>query len=250
MILKRTICLLVILAALPYFRAPVYRFPPPQPFSGTAWWSPYAHLRGSWQRANLHAHGRAWLGLTNGRQSDAEVAAAYRRRGYTVAGISDYQHIAPDGISAIPIYEHGYNILKRHQLAIGARSVDWFDFPLWQWRSQKQYVLDRLQRASALVAINHPRGRNAYTADDMRALTNYGLLEVASGPFTAEALWDVALSAGRPVWALGDDDSHDITDPRRFAVAWTMIDAPSGEAADVLAALRVGRSYAVGPRPG
>jgi len=245
-ILKRLTCLLVIVVALPYFRAPVYRFPPPQPFNGPAWLNPYARLAGTWQRANLHAHGRAWSGITNGRQSDAEVAAAYRRLGYTVTGISDYHQISADRkASTVPVYEHGYNIGKRHQLAIGARSVDWFDVPLWQWRSQKQYVLDRLDTSSALVAINHPTGRGAYTPADMAALTNYKLLEVVNGPFTAEGLWDAALSSGRAVWVLADDDTHDVTDPGRLGVAWDMIDAATGDAADVIAALGAGRSYAV-----
>ena len=246
MILKRLTCLLVIVVALPYFRAPVYRFPSPQPFNGPAWLNPYARLAGTWQRANLHAHGRAWSGITNGRQSDAEVAAAYRRLGYTVTGISDYHLISSDRTaSTLPVYEHGYNVGKRHQLAIGARSVDWFDVPFWQWRSQKQYVLDRLDTTSALVAINHPTGRGAYTPGDMAALTNYELLEVVNGPFTAEGLWDAALSSGRAVWVLADDDTHDVTDPGRLGVAWDMIDAATGDAADVIAALGAGRSYAV-----
>ena len=251
MILKRLAFLVVIVVALPYLRAPIYRFPPPQPFSGNAWWNPYARLAGTWQRANLHAHGRAWSGLTNGRQSDAEVAAAYRRLGYTVTGISDYHQISDDrAVSTLPVYEHGYNILKRHQLAIGARSVDWFDVPFWQWRSQKQYVIDRLDASSALVALNHPSGRDAYTAGDMAALTGFELLEVVNGPFTAEPLWDAALSSGRAVWVLADDDTHDVTDPGRLGVAWDMIDSATGGAADIVAALGAGRSYAVMTRSG
>ncbi len=251
MILKRVVCLLVIVVALPYLRAPIYRFPSPQPFSGKAWLNPYARMDGRWQRANLHAHGRAWSGITNGRQSDAEVASAYRRLGYTVTGISNYHEISPDrDISTLPVYEHGYNVGKRHQLAIGARAVDWFDVPFWQWRSQKQYVLNRLDTSSALVAINHPTGRGSYTDDDMRALTNYELLEVVNGPFDAEALWDIALSSGHPVWVLADDDTHDVTDPARLGVAWDMIGSATGGAADVIAALRAGRSYAVLSRSG
>src|SRR5207302_1687118 len=53
-----------------------------------------------------------------------------------------------------------------------------------------------------------------------------------------------ALSAGHPVWAIGNDDTHDISDPNRFAIAWNTIDAPSKAAADIVAALQAGRSYA------
>jgi len=63
-------CLVVMgLALVPYAWGPVYRFPEPVPFSGTQLWNPYKTLGGRWQRANLHAHGHAWGGVTSGAQS-------------------------------------------------------------------------------------------------------------------------------------------------------------------------------------
>ena len=139
LILKRVAAIVFLAAAIPYALAPVYRFPFPRSFGGPALWNPYAHLAGSWQRANLHAHGYAWSGLTNGTHTDDEVVAAYRQRGYSVAGVSDYQWIAArHGAPTLPLYEHGYNISKEHQLAIGAERVEWLDFPFWTWLNQKQ----------------------------------------------------------------------------------------------------------------
>jgi len=83
----------MLVAVLPYACAPVYRFAPPTPFSGARFYNPYAKSY-PWRRANLHAHGRAWLGLTNATQTDEAVVEAYRERGYDVAAISDYQSIA------------------------------------------------------------------------------------------------------------------------------------------------------------
>jgi hypothetical protein len=243
-IVKRTLAIVVVVAALPYLLAPVYRFPPRRPFAGTALWNPYAHLHGTWQRANLHAHGRAWNGLTNGRQSDDEVVRAYRARGYTVAGISDYHVIAANrGVQTIPIYEHGYNLAKQHQLAIGAHRVDWLDFPVWEGLNQKQYIIERVSATADLVAVSHPW--SGYSPDDMRDLSGYQLMEVINGPYYGEALWDAALSAGHAVWAIGDDDTHDVTDSKRTAIAWNLIDAATPHTADVVDALRAGRSYAV-----
>jgi hypothetical protein len=235
-----------LLLVLPYAWTPLYRFPEPAPFAGSQLFNPYAALRGTWQRANLHAHGRAWSGLTNGRQPAAEVARRYRELGYDVPGISNYQQIASlDGVATIPIYEHGYNIGKHHQLAIGAQEVDWFDFPLWQSTSQQQFVIDRVRRTADLVALAHPNSRYAYTTDNLRQLTGYHLMEVANGPFTAEDSWDAVLSAGHVVWALANDDTHDLEDPRRMAAAWNMIDAEVPNTEEVIEALRAGRSYAV-----
>lgn len=244
LIFRRVVATLFLALAIPYLLAPVYRFPPPQQFAGPALWNPYARMTGSWQRANLHAHGRSWGGLTNGYQSDDEVVRAYRQHGYSVAGVSNYQWIASQhGVDTLPLYEHGYNIAKGHQLAIGARSVDWFDFPVWQGRDQKQYIIDRVGAASDLVALNHPN--TAYSEEDLRDLTGYQLLEVVNGPFPFEDLWDAALSTGHHVWALANDDSHNLTNVRRTFIAWNMVDAPSASTTDIVNALRQGRHYAV-----
>jgi hypothetical protein len=244
LIFRRVLAILFLAVAIPYLLAPVYRFPPPQQFAGPALWNPYAHIAGTWQRANLHAHGRAWGGLTNGSQTDGEVVEAYKRHGYTVAGVSDYQWIAAQhGIDTLPLYEHGYNIAKGHQLGIGARSVAWLDFPLWQGRDQKQFILDRVGAAADLVVINHPN--TAYSDDDLRDLTGYQLMEVVNGPFPMEDSWDAALSNGHLIWALANDDSHDVKNVRRTYIAWNMIDARSSGTADIVDALRHGRSYAV-----
>jgi hypothetical protein len=247
--LKRALAVIAIAIALPYAYAPRYDFPDPVPFSGPAFLNPYAGLRGTWQRANLHAHSRRWGGLTNGHQPPAEVVGAYRAMGYSVPGVSDYHTITTEGgVDSLPLYEHGYNIAKRHQLAIGAHRVDWFDFLLWQSLSNRQLVIERLGRTSDLVALNHPQTRDAYTPEDLRLLTGYQLVEVVNGPHRAEPAWDAALSSGHAVWALANDDTHDLTDPDRTAVAWTMIDAPSPSTRDIVEALRAGRTYAVSRR--
>lgn len=246
MFLKRAAFAAVVLIALPYIRGPMYDFPPEAAFSGTQLLNPYESVSHPWQRANFHAHGRPWGGLTNGRQSDADIVRTYESFGYSVAGVSNYQHIAAaHGVSTIPIYEHGYNLVKRHQLAIGARSVTWFDFPLWQTLSNQQYVIDRVAATADLVALAHPYSRDAYALEDLRQLTGYQLIEVVNGPFLFEDSWDAALSAGRLVWGLGDDDTHDLTDERRTAVAWTMINARSADTAAIVDALKAGRAYAV-----
>lgn len=234
------------LIALPYAWAPQYRFPEPTPFSGSKWLNPYADAGDRWQRANLHAHGRAWSGFTNGAQPDEEIARRYRDLGYDIPGVSDYQRIAAfHGIATIPIYEHGYNIGKHHQLAIGAREVAWFDFPLWQSINQQQFIIDRVKRTADLVALAHPNSRYAYTNDDLQRLTGFDLIEVVNGPFTAEESWDAVLSSGRPVWGLANDDTHDLDDVRRTAAGWNMIAAPTGSTAEVVRALKAGRSYSV-----
>jgi hypothetical protein len=228
---------------LPYLAVPSHDFPPAQPFAGSQWLNPYANLRGPWRRAHFHAHGRVWGGVTAGAQEDADVITAYRMAGYDIAGVSNYQSISP--LDLVPVYEHGFNVGKHHQLAIGARGVTWWDFPFWQGIDEKQYVLDRLRPLTDLIALSHPSRLRGYTSEDVRQLTGYELMEIANGHITTEDRWDAALSSGHAIWGLGNDDTHDVTDVRRFAVAWTMIAAALLTPADVIAALRQGQSYVV-----
>jgi hypothetical protein len=244
--LTRAVPIALVALLIPYAWAPQYRFPDPAPFAGAEWLNPYAGAPAVWQRANLHAHGRAWSGFTNGRQPDDQIAQRYRELGYDVPGVSDYQEIAVlKDRAAIPLYEHGYNIGKHHQLAIGARRVAWFDFPLWQSPNQQQFVIDRVKRTAELVALAHPNSRYAYSNEDLQQLTGYDLIEVVNGPFTAEDSWDTVLSSGRLAWGIANDDTHDLTDPHRTAAAWNMIAAPTARTPDIIAALRSGQSYSV-----
>ena len=243
--MKRGLILVAVALALPYACAPLYRFPAAAPFAGERFFNPYSTMPPAWQRANLHAHSSAWGGLTSGRQTAAQIVRRYRALGYAVPGVSNYQQIArPEGELTLPVYEHGLNLGKRHQLALGAASVTWFDFPLWQAASHQQRVIDRVAAASELVALAHPTSRGAYLRDDVRRLTGYQLVEIANGIHLAEGIWDAALSAGRPVWAIANDDTHDLDGDGRLATAWTMVGAATPSPRDVIDALRSGRSYA------
>lgn len=237
---------------LPYAVVPVYESPEQTPFSGPALFNPYALPGPRWQRANFHAHSHAWAGLTSGRQSPTDVRAAYRRRGYDVAGLSNYHLISrdPGDSSLLPVYEHGISIKKTHQLIIGARRVTAIDFPLWQTTAAKQYLLNAMHEPAALTAIAHPYLRRGYEISELATLGGFDLLEVRSHWNDASAWWDAALTAGNPIWAVGNDDLHDVTNPKEIGVVWTMVNAPSARAADVIQALRQGRMYAVAAAPG
>ena len=47
------------------------------------------------------------------------------------------------------------------------------------------------------------------------------------------------------MWAVGNDDTHDLLDPKRTAAGWNMVGAPTPSTDDIVTALRAGRSYAV-----
>jgi len=236
------------IAALPFTMQREYTFPAPRPFAGPALYNPYAAASGTWFRVNFHAHAHAWWGLTDGHQPDADVIRHYRQLGYDVAALSNYEHISrglgSDSLS-LPVYEHGYNMDKVHQLVIGARRVEWFDFPWHQSLADKQYVLDLLHGSGELVAVAHPELHERRGGTDFRYLTNYDLMEVRTHSGVATAEWDTALTTGHAVWALADDDTHDVTDTADTGHSWNMVNAASLRPADIIAALRVGHTYGV-----
>ena len=239
--------LLVTVLVLPYALVPVYTAHSATPFSGPSLFNPYAKAGATWQRANFHAHSRAWGGLTSGRQSVDAVHAAYIARGYDVAGLSNYHLIsrAAGDTSFLPIYEHGFSIRKTHQLVIGAREVTAFDIPLWQTTQAKQYLLAQLRDTAALTAVVHPYLRTGYGIPQLASLSGYDLLEVRSHWNDASRWWDAVLTAGNAVWAIGNDDSHDVQNSREVGVVWTMVNASSARAPQVLDALRAGAMYVV-----
>lgn len=252
-LLPRLGVLCIVGAALVQELSPIYRFPDPRPFSGEKFYNPYDGFAGQWLTSNFHAHAHAWAGLTTGKQSPDAVRRQYRAMGYSIISVSDYQHVTlgPSGDpSFIPVYEHGYNLPKTHQLAIGAHRVVWGDFIFWQSRHQKQRVLNELKSSAELVAIAHPELRAGYSFQDFQYLTNYDLLEIVSHFGIAVKDWDAALSAGHPVWAIGSDDSHDASDPDQTGSTWTMIGSESRDSSSVVRSLRGGRAYVVRGRYG
>ena len=237
------------LAAL-YLWCPVHRFPPARPFEGSRWYNPYGSVTPAtpWQKVNLHAHARAWSGLTNGRGSADDVLRSYRAMGYGAAPVSNYQAITRTTASdsnVLTVYEQGYNLRKVHFLAVGPRRVDWLDYPLLQGRDEEQHRIDRLRASAALVIIAHPRLRNALPDADLRALTGYTAIEIGSYASRDEEAWNVALDAGRPVWAVANDDTHSADAPNEAGEYWSMIAAPNVDAKSLKGALSAGRAYAV-----
>ena len=238
-----------------YLWCPVHRFPPARPFHGRRWYNPYASIEpgSTWHKANLHVHSRAWAGLTNGRGTPEDVQRRYRELGYDVAPISNYQQIArvdAKDATSVTAYEHGYNLRKTHFLAVGARSVDWLDYPLLQGRDEEQHRIDRLRESGGLVIIAHPRLRHAIADADLRALTGYAAIEIGSNEERSVDAWDVALDAGRAVWGVANDDIHDADAPNEAGRYWSMIAAPSTQIGPLRSALADGRSYAVFGRHG
>lgn len=226
----------------------LYEFPIPQSFSGPVLYNPYANAQGPWLKCNFHAHAKTHFGLTNGKQPGDEVIDHYRDLNYDLISISDYQSINPhqntDSPCFVPFYEHGYNINKSHQLVSGSH-VSPYDLFIYFLKSQKQYTLERLKWNASLVILAHPALQNSYSEKDLTFLSGYDGLEVLNHYRKSISQWDAALSAGKPVWGFGNDDTHNIENPNETAVNWTMINSDSPERHQIYKAIKKGHTISV-----
>ncbi|GIV54340.1 MAG: hypothetical protein KatS3mg039_0858 [Candidatus Kapaibacterium sp.] len=245
-----TLGLIVFILSVPYAAAPIYSVAPAKPLSGNTWFNPYANANGQWIKANVHLHTRTWWGATDGHKNSLRaVDSVYRAFGYGALALSNYQQITELGQSwkHLPCYEHGYNIQKTHQLALGAQSVIWLDCILPQTLFVKQWILDVLRPTCSVLIAAHPAfGRPSYTAAEMAHLANYHCIEVFNHYRTSLVHWDSALSAGIAVWAVGNDDCHDVSSEGETGVCLTLLPVPqTWSANDLYQAYQQGATIAV-----
>lgn len=125
------------------------------------------------------------------------------------------------------------------------QQVCYRDFPLWQFASTKQFVLNKLSASSKGVVIAHPKVKHGYSDEDLKKLSGYNLFEVLNHAGNASDKWDVALSAGKPVWIVGDDDTHDALDLNQTFKNWTMINCNKHNKDSLIQNLISGNAYAV-----
>ena len=234
-----------------YLSVPTYSFKEPRPFRGEYLYNPYQDMNpDQWKKYHFHCHSRRYFGLTNGRKSaETAIDSVYRALGYDHYGISDYMGINDHGSERegyIPAYEHGYGFIhKTHQICIGAASVYWPDFPFMQNINMKQHMINKLGDRCRFVMPAHASFTKGYQVSDMMFLSNYRLLEVVNPYGNAFEHWDKALSNGHRVYAMGNDDTHDITKVNEVCRNLTMINTPDLDPEHVYEALDKGLCYAV-----
>ena len=242
---------LLLLVLYVYLSVPTYGFKEPKPFSGEYLYNPYQDMNpDQWKKYHFHCHSRRYFGLTNGRKSNENtIDSVYQALGYDHYGISDYMGINKHGSDRegyIPAYEHGYGLIhKTHQICLGAEKVYWPDFPFMQNLNMKQHMINKLGEHCRFVMPAHASFTNGYKVSDMVFLSNYHLIEVVNPYGNAFEHWDKALSNGHRLYALGDDDTHNINKTSEVCRNLTMVNTPDLHPEHVYEALDKGLCYAV-----
>jgi len=250
----RVLTAIAIVVLLPflivYLSVPAYQFEEPKPFHGEYLYNPYQDINpDTWQKCNFHCHSRRYFGITNGRRSpETAIDSTYKILGYDHASISDYMSInryGSDKVDYIPAYEHGYGFFRKtHQLCIGAEKVCYLDYPFMQSLEMKQHLLNKLGKTTRFAVPVHASFTTGYKEKEMMYLSNYRLLEILNPYGKAIRHWDMALSNGHRVYAIGDDDTHDINNPHEVCLNMTVVNATL-QADSIMDALDQGKSYTV-----
>jgi len=231
-----------------YITCPIYNFPEPEPFAGDNIFNPYTGLdSNNWRRANFQIQSHAWLGLTGGSKNTNErIDSIYTYLNYDVITTSDYMKInryGSDRPGYIPVYEHGYGTRKFHQVLIGSEKVTWRDYPFFQTLHHKQHIIKILRKYNDLIFIAHPKLRHGYHPEDMKYLTGYEGIEVLNYMrFSPEHL-DAALSSGKYVTIMGNDDGHDLDQILEIGHRCTYIYSASLAKDSIIRALSLGRHF-------
>ena len=246
LLLKFILLGLFLLIGLPYAWYPIYDFSESQPFSGSYIHNPYQGVdSSSWLSANFHAHTKSWMGITNGKGTEAELRAVYDSLGYDIVGISNYHKVSESPMHdsiGFNVYEHGYGLLKYHYLVAGSPKVYWFEGLLFQPLSLRQYLIDLLGSEADLLIVNHPSFSRAMNPADLTLLEGYSALEVVNRYGNSFSYWDSVLSAGKPVFLVGSDDAHNSKDLSEVARKVTFVRA-SKYSDSIYSSIKKGLTY-------
>jgi len=205
-------------------------------------------LEGRWYKAAFHVH-------TTTSDGDVDVPtrlSQYREAGYHVVAVTDHWKtndlsgfIRDDFLPIVGLEMHprtGTGGPAHHFVALNIPHPFELDRNL-----AAQEMIDRVLAAGGKVIYAHPYW-TAHTLNEMLEVTGYTAVEVFNSGCEVENAnghasvhWDQALNAGRMVGGIATDDVHN---SRLLDLGWTMIKAPSLDAAAIMDAVERGAYYA------
>lgn len=209
----------------------------------------------AWLKGNTHTHTLE----SDGDAPPQEVVQWYRTHGYDFLVITDHDKVTRvdgGGLLLIP-GEEITDRLPKKPLHVNALGIEKPIAPQHGATAVEvlQRNVDAVRDAGGIAAINHPNFGWAFGADELSKVERFTLLEIASGhpyvnmqgPPSVEEMWDVLLTAGKHVWGIGVDDSHNFRespDPRPPGQAWIVVRADERTAKAILGAIERGDFYA------
>ena len=165
-------------------------------------------------KVQLHGHTTG----SDGVDTPTQYMTAYKNAGYDAAAITDHDVLTADpavgGILYIPgVEESSYGMHIVNDFA----SVETAEI-------ESQEVIDDILLDGGVPDIAHSwYAAIPVSINRMEELLGYQVMEIANakigqlgGANTDETRWDAVLTMGKNVWAIGVDDSHNVSDSAQF----------------------------------
>ena len=185
-----------------------------------------------WHKGNIHTHTTE----SDGDADPEKVVRWYRRHGYDFLVLTDHNHLTVLNYESgkrrfrrplmVPGEEVSANVLPGpvpvHINGIGiSRVVEPID--AGNIVSTIQANVDAILDAGGIASINHPNYKWAFDHESIKQVNGASLLEIFNGhPATNlygsigkpsyEQIWDGVLSAGKVIFGVATDDSHNYLD--------------------------------------
>ena len=221
-----------------------------------------------WYKGNTHTHTLN----SDGDSTPDEVVRWYREHGYQFLVLTDHNHLTTvDGLNALHAADEKFLVIRgeevsdlfeKKQVHVNGLGLEKMVAPQGGSTIPEllQRNVDAVRAASGVPHVNHPNFEWALTAEDLKKVERYRLLEIYNGhPLvnneggggapSVEAVWDVLLTGGKRIYAIAVDDAHHFKRPGDPLAAgpgrgWVVVRAEKLDAASLLAALEEGDFYA------
>ena len=221
-----------------------------------------------WYKGNIHTHTTE----SDGDEDPHKVVNWYRKHGYDFLVLSDHNHLTLLEYGSgrrhfrKPLMVPGEEVSVQihggetpvHINGVGiSRVVEPID--AGDVVATLQANVDAIVQAGGVASINHPNFKWAFDHREISRVEGASLLEVfnghpgvnlygAPGRPSCEAIWDGVLSAGRVIFGVATDDSHNyhdfvpwLSNPGR---GWVMVQADELTQEAIVDGLASGRFYA------
>lgn len=178
-------------------------------------------VAGKWYKSALHVH----TTNSDGVLSPAEAVKFYARLGFELICITDHSGYEPlsqpaADITVLPGVEVGKD--RFHIVALGVDRPGRYESP-----EHIEELFARARKGEIALIMAHPYWCHLDLADTM-SLDTIAAVEVfnatcenRNGRGFSDVHWDQMLNAGRGIWAIAVDDTHDPT--IEGAYGWTML---------------------------
>jgi hypothetical protein len=228
-----------------YLTAPQYFFVEPKPFEGSYINNPYKSLDTNSFRTTLFSAPEVPLGtiiigddqmmlesIQNEFQEFDHVEMVMRQK------LFRNEIFKSDKLYS---YQHGLGFANPSMFCIGARKNLWIDYPLFKNIHHKQGLIEKLLNDCDMVALNPA----SFTAEEIKYLSGYQLIDLGNNTKNAAALWDSALSNGHLVYGFATEKEFGFGIHNSFNVDYLVVNPDFDSTQALMDAIKQGSSYVV-----